>query len=100
MKKAMKIMKKIGFGFLMFVLFVETILVCDMIDNYFDYRNSGFDPETAAKWAFETTENDLIKPINNWLEKKKSKESEVLEFPMIIQSIQGNTLINEFRSGR
>lgn len=95
-----KTMRKIGKWFLIICGIWVTFLTCDMMANYIDYRNNGFSHDMAIEWAQKTTEDNWMKPVNDWLDSLKSKESEVLEFPMIIQSIQGNTLINEYKSGR
>jgi len=95
-----KVMKKIGKWFLIICGIWVTFLLCDMTANYIHYLNNGFSYEMAAEWAQEQTERNWMKPVNDWLDSLKSKESEVKTYPMVVQSIQGNTLVNEFKSGR
>lgn len=96
-----KIMKKVFNIMLVIIGIYLTILVCDCSANYVQLLNAGFDPNTASEWALERTERNFVKPVNDWLDEHlSSKESEVKIYPMVVQSIQGNTLVNEFKSGR
>ena len=96
MKKTMKVMKVTMILLGIWIVF----LFCDVSANYIRYRNNGFDQKMAEKWAFDETERNWIKPITDWCNKYSKKESEIISYPMVIQSIQGNTLVNEFKSGR
>lgn len=95
-----KIMKKVFNIILVIIGIYLTVLICDCSANYIQLLNAGFDPSTASEWALERTERNFVTPVNSWLDEHLSKESEVKIYPMVVQSIQGNTLINEYKSGR
>lgn len=103
-KEAMKDTAKVIFKIFLIICGIYlTVLTCDLTANYIHYVGNGVNHEMALEWAREDTERRIIKPVDEWIDKLNKMDpskSEVLEFPMVIQSIQGNTLINEYKSGR